>query len=175
MSEVGNWIAKVAPMLGAALGGPFGAAAGELVSKALGTKDASLDSIQAAIQAGSLSPDQMVALKVAEDQFALQMEQAGFKNAADLAAIEFQDRDSARKMEEVTHDWTPRILALGITVGFFGLLGFLVKHEVAPASRDLLNIMIGTLGTAWVAVVTYYFGSSSGSKDKDQTIQNLSK
>ena len=56
------WIAKAAPLLGTALGGPFGTMAGALVAQALGTKDASPESIKAAIQSGNLTGDQIVAL-----------------------------------------------------------------------------------------------------------------
>ena len=168
------WVSKLAPMVGTALGGPLGGAAGALLASALGTKNADPDSIQQAIASGALTPDQITALQQAEMAFKAQMTALGFQNEKDLANIEFEDRDSARKLAESTHDWTPRLLAYGVTIGFFGLLWFLTRHEVAQASRDLMNIMIGTLGSAWVSVITYYFGSSAGSRDKDATINKLS-
>ena len=173
-ASVSGWVSKFAPMIGTALGGPLGGAAGALLASALGTKDASPESIQKAIVSGNLTGDQILALKKAENDFAVQMADLGFKDTEALANIEFQDRASARVLAETTHDWTPRILAFGVTIGFFGLLIFQVRHEVAPASRDLLNIMIGTLGSAWVSVITYYFGSSAGSREKDATIGKLS-
>ena len=172
-ASVAGWVTKFAPMIGTALGGPLGGAAGALLASALGTKDATPESIQQAIVSGNLTGDQILALKTAENTFALQMADLGFKDKEALASIEFQDRASARVLAENTHDWTPRLLAYGVTIGFFGLLIFLVRHEVAPASRDLLNIMLGTLGSAWTAVVSYYFGSSAGSRDKDNTIKQI--
>ena len=60
----------------------------------------------------------------------------------------------------------PAFLALLITAGFFSILGLMWMHPEATISDPLL-IMLGSLGTAWTAVVTFYFGSSSGSQAKD--------
>src|SRR6266571_1556152 len=35
---------------------------------------------------------------------------------------------------------------------------------------DLAKIMVGTLGTAWVGVTSYYFGSSRGSDRKTELL-----
>jgi hypothetical protein len=56
------------------------------------------------------------------------------------------------------------VLALIVTLGFLALLGYLAAYR--PDQRDLLNVMIGALATAWVSIVSYYFGSSRGSDDK---------
>lgn len=164
--NVKPFVAKFAPMLGAALGGPLGAAAGAVISSVLGVKDADPKSIEQAIKSGTLNGDQIVALKQAEQQFELQMNQLDINSVEDMEKLNIQDRDSARKREMDVKDWTPRILAYGVTVGFFGLLVFLLRHAVPAESRDILNIMLGSLGTAWISIVTYYFGSSSGSDKK---------
>jgi hypothetical protein len=67
-------------------------------------------------------------------------------------------------------DKTPRNLAYSITAGFFGVLVFLMLARVPAESRDILNIMLGSLGTAWIATVTYYFGSTSGSAEKTKLL-----
>lgn len=60
------------------------------------------------------------------------------------------------------------ILALSIAVGFFGILWLLLKHDVDTSMRDALLIMVGALGSAFGAVVNFFFGSSSGSQVKTQ-------
>ena len=59
------------------------------------------------------------------------------------------------------------ILSGLITVGFFGLLGTLIFVGVPEQNKDLLNISVGALIGAFTGgVVGYFFGSSSGSKEK---------
>ena len=172
-SDISPWVAKLAPMLGTALGGPLGGAAGMLIGQALGIKDADPKSIADAIKTGTLDADHIVALKKAEQDFALQMAAMGYKDAEALAELEFKDRDSARTREAAVKDWTPRILAYGVTGGFFGLLYWLLRHAVPLESKDILNVMLGSLGTAWISIVSYYFGSSSGSARKDEILHSL--
>lgn len=160
------FVSKFAPIVGAALGGPLGGAAGSILASALGVKDADPKSIEQAIKNGTLTGEQIVALKQAEDQFALQMKQLDINSVEDMEKLAIQDRASAREREMSVRDWTPRILAYGVTAGFFGLLSFLLRHDLPAGSKDVLNIMLGSLGTAWISIVTYYFGSSAGSDKK---------
>lgn len=163
-------IGKVAPWLAGALGGPAAGLAVSALCKATGLEP-TLENAQKAAEmaaAGSLTGDQFIALKKAEQDFQLQMQEQGFKSLEALEEIGFKDRDSARNREIKTGDWTPRLLALGITVGFFGLLTFLLIKEPPTGSRDILNIMLGALGTAWISITGYYFGSSAGSARKTE-------
>lgn len=158
-------VSKLAPLLGTALGGPLGGMAAATVSQALlGRQDAGEDELAAAV-AGA-GPEQLAALKQAEQDFKARMAELGLK-AEDIAA---QDRASARQRETTLKDWTPRLLALAITVGFFGLLGTMLGHDIPEGNRQVLDIMIGALGTAWTGVVTYYFGSSAGSARKTEML-----
>lgn len=175
--DIKPWISKLAPMVGTALGGPFGAIAGTLVGNALGVKDASPDSIKQAITNGTLTGDQIVALKQAEEQFSLQMAQLNIKSVQDLQALEYQDRASARDMAEKTGDvWTPRLLAAGVTAGFFGVIIYLLKFGLntqAASAHDIILMLIGALGSAFAQnVMGYYFG---GSSDANAHIQAFAK
>lgn len=162
------WVAKIAPMLGTALGGPLGGAAGALLGSALGIKDATPGSIEAAIKTGTLTGDQIVALKKAEEDFALKMADLGYENTEALAELEFKDRDSARNREIQIRDKMPMILGLTFTVGFFFILVWMLKWGIQrEAGGDALLILLGALGAGVTQVLNYYFGSSRGSQEKN--------
>ena len=57
-----------------------------------------------------------------------------------------------------------------VTAGFFGMLATLAFQDLPTTNKDMLNVMLGSLGAAWVAVVSYYFGSSAGSRAKDAAL-----
>lgn len=61
-------------------------------------------------------------------------------------------------------------LACTITAGFFGVLWLLMTLEGHGNMRDALLIMVGALGAAFGAIVNYYFGSSSGSAQKNEML-----
>lgn len=103
---------------------------------------------------------------------------------ASLAEQEYEtqlkDVDSARQMQIAAlkqESWFAKnqihILATAVTLGFFGLLSYMIKYNVPDANKDMLNIMLGSLGTAWVSIVGFYFGSSKGSDDKNKIIDKL--
>jgi hypothetical protein len=162
-------VKSIAPTIGTALGGPLGGVAGLALTKALGISDESAkdDTAMAAAVQGA-SPDQLLSLKKADQDFALQMQKLGFQNIEALEAIAAGDRANARDREIKTQDWVPKALGIAITFGFFGLLYYLMKYDVPKDNKDVLNIMLGSLGSAWMGVVTYYFGSSAGSARKTE-------
>jgi hypothetical protein len=72
--------------------------------------------------------------------------------------------------QNVTPDGVAPVLAFAITVGFFGFLLVLCFHEVPDANKAMLNIVLGSLGTAWVGAMAYFFGSTRGSQAKDRML-----
>ena len=131
-----------------------------------------LTSVQGIIGEFHLSPEEASKAKQA-------IADAQSKAAADsqqyelgLATLAAQDKISARGMNTATKDSTAKVLAIGISFGFFGLLVFMSVHTIPVESRDILEVMLGSLGSAFIAVVSFYFGSSAGSAAKDATIAN---
>ena len=61
-----------------------------------------------------------------------------------------------------------------IVAGFFTLLIALVKAEVPEINKDLLNLTVGALIGSFATVVGYFFGSSKGSAEKTELINQQS-
>lgn len=161
-------IKTVAPWIGTALGGPLGGMAVEAASNALGLGNKTTESLKQALSGAT--PEQMLALKQADEKFSLDMQKLGFDHIESIEKLQNDDRNSARQREMTVKDMTPMILAYGVTAGFFGVLAVIMFCTVPSSSRDVLNIMLGSLGTAWTGVIAYYFGSSSGSDRKTELL-----
>ncbi len=169
MEQLLNLVRTVAPSIASAVGGPLAGMATKAISEALlGKPDGSEEELlQAAAKA---TPEQLLALKKAENDFALQMRELDI----DLERIASEDRDSARNREIKTKDWTPKILAAGITVGYFGVLFYMLTHGLpTTGGSEAMLVMLGTLGTAFGGVMAYYFGSSAGSKEKTEALNRM--
>lgn len=62
------------------------------------------------------------------------------------------------------------ILALIVTSGFFFCVFYMLKWEFPPGNKDALNALLGVLTTIFTLIMNFFFGSSSGSVAKDETI-----
>ncbi len=172
-NDIGALLATAAPSIAAAIGGPLASGAVTALEAAfgintVGTMEDKKSAIIAAITGAT--PEQLLAVKKADQEYAIKMAELGFKNVADLEALAASDRDSARKREIEVKDNTPKILAYTLTLGFFMVLGFMLFASVPDGSRDLLNILLGMLATSFSGVIAYYFGSSNGSSEKTRLL-----
>ena len=73
-------------------------------------------------------------------------------------------------------DKLPFILAIMTGGGFISMLWIMALKDVPTTSHDILMASVGTLGTAFVGIVSYHFGSSAGSAKKTEILaQNGNK
>jgi len=163
--DIAGLVGKAAPILGTLLGGPAGGAVGGIIASALGTGNTA-DEVAAALQA---NPDAAVKLRELQDAKEIRFAELAAEQARLEISTAAQDRSSAREREARTGDtWTPRGLAILVTLGFFGVLAFLLLKGKPEQGGDALLVMLGSLGTAWASITAYYFGSSAGSAQKTE-------
>ena len=165
LKTFGPLLGSIAPTIATALGGPIAGMAVKAISGALfGHQDATEDDIMSAL--ANPNGDQLAALKKIDADFKVQMKSLDI----DLERIAAGDRDSARNMAVATHDWIPRVLAIGVTLGFFGIVAYILLFGLPQSGGEALLMLIGTLGSAWTGVMAFYFGSSAGSKAKTDAL-----
>ena len=160
-----DWLKTIAPTIATALGGPFGGLAYEAVSKVLGI---SQDDAKKMLDNGKLTADQIASVQQAEIALKAKAQELGL----DFEQLAVQDRKSARDMQTNTHSFIPPALAIMVTLGFFGILVGLMMETFKTS--DALLLMLGSLGTAWTAIMSFYFGSSAGSQAKDAMLHKSS-
>jgi len=159
-----NWLTQIAPTIATCLGGPLAGLAVTALSKLFGVAP---DQVQSMINDNKLSADQIAAVQQEEIRFKEQTQALGL-NFEQLAV---EDRKSARDMQTTTQSLIPPVLSVLVTVGFFGILAYLMVTP-ADTSNTPLMIMLGSLGTAWTGIIAFYFGSSAGSQKKDAMLYN---
>jgi len=162
-----EWLKTLAPLLGTALGGPLGGAAASFLADKLGIQSSTIEAVTDVLNSGKMTPEQIQSVKLAEIDFQKFIE----SNKIDLEKIAAEDRDSARGMQKETHSIMPAVLTILITIGFFGILGWMLYDDKIVDSPPLL-IMLGSLGTAWTGCCAFWFGTTSNSGKKDQIIAN---
>jgi hypothetical protein len=166
-----DWMAilkTVAPWIGTAIAGPLGGMAVEAAANALGVSAKTTDALKQALSGAT--PEQMLALKKADQDFQLQMQALGYADLEKLAALAVENTKDARAMQVATRSNVPAILAILITLGFFGVLVGMLAGVLKSSDNQALLIMLGALGAAWGAVVNYFFGSSADSGRKTELL-----
>jgi len=183
--NLGNALKSIAPTLATMLGGPLAGGAVAALEGVFGlTPGAGTSAIANVLQAGALTPEMIEKLREAELEQSTKMQQMkidlvklNLDHQDSIAADDVADRASARSMQIATKDWTPDILAwlvIGATilVAYEVLTGNIAKD---PTLATLSGTVIGYLFNEAKAVLSYYFGSSVGSKEKDATLADIAR
>jgi hypothetical protein len=174
-SKVASNIGSSAPLLAGLVGGPIGVgvtAAAAIISHALGTP-----SDPGVVELALNDPSALEKVRQAENANSLQLQQlmvtaaqASLAHESDMARIQAADRADARAMGISTKDWVPKVLAMAVTAGFFGILLLMAFQPLPGTNKDLVNVVVGALGTAWISIIGYYFGTSVGSMRKTELL-----
>ena len=92
--------------------------------------------------------------------------------------LDFQDRQVARSSQMTLAEeynplaWVAPILAFLLVAMIWYLLHGIMTAREAVINKDVFNVVLGALVTAFTTVVAFYFGSSLSSSKKDAAIQS---
>jgi Fe2+ transport system protein B len=133
------------------MAGPLGGMAMGKIAEVLGVSN-DQKSIQQALQ--NATPEQMLELKKAEQEFDVQMKEL----EVDVFKLETEDKQHARSM--FSKDWTARIIGLCTIAGFLGYIFLVTLQPPEQNSEALINLVLGYLGGLASAIISFYFGAS---------------
>jgi hypothetical protein len=91
---------------------------------------------------------------------------------------DLQDRQEARSVQAHLADeynplaWVAPILALALVLIIAYLLRGIMLAREPVINKDVFNVVLGALVTAFTTVIAYYFGSSIGSSKKDEAVRS---
>lgn len=164
-------IETVAPTLGAALGGPLGAAAGNMIAVAVGAKraDGSVDTGKVEQALAQQDPAVLLKLREAQNQFDLDMERLGVERER----LVYTDRSDARSLAKT--DMRPQIwISILFLGGYFMLLILLMTGDIQleGVAKDQFGVLMGVLTAGVTVIMAFWFGSTSGSAVKSALLAN---
>ena len=156
----------IAPVLATAVAGPAGGAAVGWIASKLGIDDATVEGVTQALTG---NPEMTMKLKELDLEY---------------AKLDQQDRDSARQAYAAvaTSENSTKldkavvpILALGTVALAFLFIGILIFIDVAPDQQQMIIFALGFITSSAGQVLSFYFGSSQGSKDKTKELEGMMK
>ena len=156
----------VAPALATAVAGPAGGLAVGWIADKFGIPDSTVQGVTEALMG---NPEMTLKLKELDLEY---------------AKLEVADRDSARQAYAAvaTSEYATAldklvvpVLALGVVGIAFLLIGILMFKNVPTDQQQIIIFALGFITSAAGQVLSFYFGSSQGSKDKTKEIQEMMK
>lgn len=170
MADLSSLLAKAAPWLAAAAAGPAGLAgmAIKTAAEALGAKSEAAQDVTDALLGAK--PEQIAALRQAEMDFKLRMQELGFKREVDLEALTTNDRADARKMQTSTQSIIPALLTCFVVGAFTTTLVLLLKYDVPATNRDIVVYMIGQLSGGFTSALAFWLGTTRDSSRKTEAM-----
>lgn len=163
-------LAGLAPTIATALGGPFAGLAVKTAERALGVGqgDGSDGAIKAAVATGD--PTIYAQMQQAEIEFRQHLEDLGIERER----LAYADTASARKMQTQTKSRLVPLLAILAVIGSMGFAGA-VLMGYARVDGALAGTLVGWVMNDAKQVFAFYFGSSAGSKSKDETVATIAQ
>jgi hypothetical protein len=119
--------------------------------------------------------EELLRLKIEENKLGLAELELYMKdvNSAREREVQISTSEKAPLLNKIV---TP-VLALSLLLMTFGLFGIVMFDDqpVEPTRKDILIYILGVLSAIATQIISYYFGSSQGSRDKSDQIKEMMK
>lgn len=162
-----NWldtIKTIAPTVASALVGPLAGVAVTALGTLFGISDPTQEKIKSAIEQGQMTGEQISAIRTLELQLQAEERERGFR----YAELEFKDRDSARRANvdggTMGKLFGLSLLLLAVTLGCELIVLF--KGYPETVEPIIVGRVLGLMDAIALTVITFWFGTSSGSVRK---------
>lgn len=175
-------LGKGLPLLANVITGGAAGTVMNLVKSVIGIDSDDPDELENAVRN---NPEIVVKLKELEMTHKVELEKLALQGAQlelEETKTYIGDVQSARNREmEMTkatgqRDWLLMALAITVVLGFFGLVFTAVMSPGSINESGPINQLFGALVAGFTMVLSYFFGSSKGSSDKNTIIhKNASK
>jgi hypothetical protein len=128
------------------------------------------------------NPEIMLKLKTAEQNFALTIKQLDIDLDKYLGDLESRNDENARSLKKFwlssgKFDYEP-ILAAAVCISFGYAEVWVLAHAATAGAMDpnaavLIGRVLGTVDAAFMLLLSFRWGTSHGSQQKDQTIDRI--
>lgn len=191
-----DFLKTIMPWVGAAVTGGVPAliaAAANTVASTLGIEvEPTQEGVEFAVQ--NATPEQLIALRAADNDFKLKMQQAGFTHEEELAKVglqEFQTEVADKQSARQTFGQNQAVFRLGVVIlltfalvtgsSLYGAYQILtggipaLDAGVVAAVSTFVGAVLGYVAANAQQVTGYFFGSSAGSKEKTDAMAGAFK
>ena len=119
--------------------------------------------------------EELLRIQLESDRLSAEMMKVALADTADARAREVAIASSATA--PLLNKLIAPVLALVVTVGTFALFAVMLfgSLDIPAGRKEVIIYILGVLSALSTQIVAYYFGSSHGSKVKDETIARLGK
>ena len=158
-SDVGKKIISVGTPL---LGGPAGAAIGQVIASQFGLTEASPDKVLEAITADPEARLKLTELEFRHSERLIELENEYFK-------LQTEDVQQARNIHQ--HHWMPSAITMIMSAMFGAIISALFIWAIPGENKDIVVYMADQVSGILTSCVTYWVGSTRASANKDSLIR----
>lgn len=172
LKKLSETIIKIgSPLLGSVVAGPAGAAIGNIIASTFNGKIENVDDLINKIKTSSDSNTKLAEIflnhKIEIEKIALEQSTTELIEKNKTLSLDYKNIENARKSNITTGTKMPHVISIFILIAFFLCIYIVLNHKNDIENKDIVYMLIGTLSASFGSVITYWIGSSTGSRNKE--------